>query len=104
MLDDARLGSDNPKQRITTGLAAAIGRADIRHDCIEERRERLKRLVAGVESILFSEVIEVEGEVVFAKACALGLERIVSKRAGSLYGSGRARQWPKCKNPALQRT
>jgi ATP-dependent DNA ligase len=29
---------------------------------------------------------------VFAKACELGLEGIVSKRAGSLYRSGRSKQ------------
>jgi hypothetical protein len=38
--------------------------------------ERLKRLVAGVESILFSEAIEAEGELVFARACEMGLGKI----------------------------
>jgi bifunctional non-homologous end joining protein LigD len=36
---------------------------------------------------------------VFAHACALGLEGIVSKREGSLYKSGRSRNWLKTKNP-----
>jgi bifunctional non-homologous end joining protein LigD len=75
--------------------------ADIRHDPIEERRERLKRLVAGVESILFSEAIAAESKLVFAKACEMGLEGIVSKRAGSRYIVGTSRTWLKCKNPAL---
>jgi ATP-dependent DNA ligase len=48
--------------------------ADIRRDRIEERRERLKRLVEG---ILFSEAIAAEGAVAFAKACEMGLEGIV---------------------------
>jgi ATP-dependent DNA ligase len=30
---------------------------------------------------------------VFAKACELGLESIVSKRAGSLYKNGKSRNW-----------
>jgi bifunctional non-homologous end joining protein LigD len=77
---------------------------DIRNDRIEERRDRLKRLVAGVESILFSEAIAAEGAVVFAKACEMGLEGIVSKRAGSRYVAGTSRTWLKCKNPAFQRT
>ena len=64
---------------------------------------RLYDLVAGVENILFSEAIEVEGALVFAKACEMGLEGIVSKRAGSLYRSGNGRQWLKCKNPAFVR-
>jgi hypothetical protein len=40
---------------------------------------------------------------VFAKACELGLEGIVSKRAGSRYSSGNSRQWLKSKNPAFHR-
>jgi ATP-dependent DNA ligase len=45
-----------------------------------------------------------EGAAVFAKACELGLEGIVSKRAGSFYKSGRSRNWLKTKNPNLVRT
>jgi bifunctional non-homologous end joining protein LigD len=37
---------------------------------------------------------------VFKHACALGCEGIVSKRLGSAYRSGRARDWIKVKNPA----
>jgi ATP-dependent DNA ligase len=33
-------------------------------------------------------------------ACRLGREGIVSKPLGSLYRSGRSRQWIKVKNPA----
>ena len=57
------------------------------------------RLVDGVSAILFSEAIAAEGEVVFAKACELGLEGIVSKRAGSFYRSGRSRNRLKTRNP-----
>jgi ATP-dependent DNA ligase len=39
------------------------------------------------------------GAVVFAKACELGLEGIVSKWAGSFYRAGRSRDWLKTKNP-----
>jgi hypothetical protein len=38
---------------------------------------------------------------VFAKACKLGLEGIVAKRAGSGYRSGNRRQWLKSKNRRL---
>jgi bifunctional non-homologous end joining protein LigD len=40
-----------------------------------------------------------EGALVFAKACKLGLEGIVSKRAGSSYTDGPSRNWLKTKNP-----
>jgi bifunctional non-homologous end joining protein LigD len=45
-----------------------------------------------------------EGAVVFANACELGLEGIVSKREGSFYRSGRSRNWLKMKNPDFVRT
>jgi hypothetical protein len=50
---------------------------------IEERRSAPLRLFVGVEGIVFSETLAVERAVVFAKACELGREGIVSKRAGS---------------------
>ena len=61
-------------------------------------------LVDGVSGILFSEALAAEGEVVFAKACELGLEGIVSKREASFYKSGRSRNWLKTKNPDFVRT
>ena len=74
---------------------------DLRKDALEARRARLEPLVADADAILFSEAIEAEGALVFAKACELGLEGIVSKRLGGLYWSGRCRNWPKIKNPAF---
>jgi bifunctional non-homologous end joining protein LigD len=41
-----------------------------------------------------------DGTAIFAHACKLGCEGIVSKRLGSTYRSGRSRQWVKIKNPA----
>ena len=58
---------------------------------------------ASADGVLFSEAIEAEGDLVFAKACEMGLEGIVSKRAGSLYRSGRSRNWLKTRNPAFVR-
>jgi bifunctional non-homologous end joining protein LigD len=70
---------------------------------IEAPREALMRLVDGVDGILFSEALA-EGAIVFVKACELGLEGVVSKRAGSLYRSGKSRNWLKTKNPNFART
>jgi bifunctional non-homologous end joining protein LigD len=53
---------------------------------------------------MFSEPIEAEGAIVFAKACELGLEGIVSKWAGSLYLGGQRRSWLMTKNPKFVRT
>ena len=73
---------------------------DFRQRPIEERRAALSPLVGG---ILFSDALVAEGALVFAKACEMGLEGIVSKRAGSRYSSGNSRQWLKSKNPEFVR-
>jgi putative ABC transport system substrate-binding protein len=46
--------------------------------------------------------IEGDGPTLFAHACKMGLEGIVSKRKGSPYRSGRSRDWLKCKSPASE--
>ena len=48
----------------------------------------------------FNEHIEGDGPTVFAHACKLGLEGIVSKRKDSAYRSGRSPDWLKMKNPS----
>jgi bifunctional non-homologous end joining protein LigD len=53
---------------------------------------------------VFSEALAAEGAFVLAKACGLGLEGIVSKRAGSFYKSGKSRNWLKTINPKFVRT
>jgi hypothetical protein len=50
--------------------------------------------------ILFNESLAEEGAVVFSKARELGLEGIVSKRAGSLHLSGPSHSWLKTKTAA----
>ena len=56
-----------------------------------------------MDCILFSDALVAEGALMFAKACELGPEGIVSKRPGSRYLSGTSRQWLKSKNPAFVR-
>jgi ATP-dependent DNA ligase len=56
--------------------------------------------------IWFNDHIEGDGPTVFAHACKMGLEGIVSKRKGSMYRSGRSPDWLKMKNsaaPAVKR-
>jgi bifunctional non-homologous end joining protein LigD len=76
---------------------------DIRSQRLEDRRAELERVVRDAVAILFSEPIAAEGALVFEKACEMGLEGIISKRVGSIYWSGRARNWTKAKNPDFQR-
>jgi bifunctional non-homologous end joining protein LigD len=50
--------------------------------------------------VRFNEHLTHDGNVVFRHACKIGLEGIVSKRLGSIYRSGRCKDWIKFKNPA----
>jgi hypothetical protein len=49
---------------------------------------------------LWRGALEGDGPTVFAYACKMGLEGIVSKRKNSPYRSGRSPDWLKMKNPA----
>jgi bifunctional non-homologous end joining protein LigD len=53
---------------------------------LERRREALMWLIVKRrgDGIVYSDALEADGALVFAKACEMGLEGIVSKRAGSL--------------------
>jgi ATP-dependent DNA ligase len=67
---------------------------------LEERKARLADLIGMVEptaAIHLCEAIAGDGAKIFAAAEAMGLEGIVSKRAGSRYASGRSRVWLKTK-------
>jgi bifunctional non-homologous end joining protein LigD len=73
---------------------------DLRRDPLEVRKATLASIVAKASpGIRFNEHIEGDGPTVFAHACKLGLEGIVSKRKDSPYRSGRSPDWLKMKNP-----
>jgi bifunctional non-homologous end joining protein LigD len=74
---------------------------DLRRDPLEVRKATLASIVAKARpGIRFNEHIDGDGPTIFAHACKMGLEGIVSKRNGSPYRSGRSRDWLKMKNPA----
>ena len=63
---------------------------DLRRDPLEVRKATFASIVAKASpGIRFNEHLEGDGPTVFAHACKLGLEGIVSKRMDSLYRSGR---------------
>jgi bifunctional non-homologous end joining protein LigD len=73
---------------------------DWREHPLEKRKAKLQRLVIESHGIRYSEHLEGDGVIVFAHACKLGLEGIVSKRRDLPYSSGRSRSWVKMRNPA----
>jgi bifunctional non-homologous end joining protein LigD len=74
---------------------------DLRRDPLQVRKATLASILAKARpGIRFNEHIEGDGPTVFAHACKMGLEGIVSKRKDSAYRSGRSPDWLKMKNPA----
>jgi bifunctional non-homologous end joining protein LigD len=73
---------------------------DLRPAPLENRKGKLERLLARSNGIRFSEHLDGDGATIFAYACKLGLEGIVSKRRDLPYRSGRSKAWVKVKNPA----
>jgi bifunctional non-homologous end joining protein LigD len=64
--------------------------SDLRREPIEVRKATLASILRKVrQDVRFNEHLEhASGPLVFAHACKLGLEGIVSKRLGSRYRSG----------------
>jgi bifunctional non-homologous end joining protein LigD len=67
---------------------------DLRKVPLIERKTHLKKLIAGT-AIQFSESFEIDGAEMFAHACGIGLEGVVSKVRDSRYASGRGNDWVK---------
>jgi bifunctional non-homologous end joining protein LigD len=72
---------------------------DLRPLSVEQRKDRLRQLLQGCPTgIHFNEHIAGDGAEVFAHACKLGFEGIVSKDRACPYGSGPSKTWLKIKN------
>ena len=80
---------------------------DMRRDPLEVRKATLRSMLAKAGlGLRFNEHLEGDGPTVFAHACKMRLEGIVSKRKDSMYRSGRSPDWLKMKNsvaPAVKR-
>lgn len=75
-----------------------LDREDLRALPLDERKEKLKSLLEGIRApLLYSDHIRGEAKIVFARACDLKLEGIVSKNRNDRYRSGRTRSWLKVK-------
>jgi ATP-dependent DNA ligase len=77
---------------------------DLRRDPLDVRKATLASVLRrAAPGLRLNEHIEDDGPTVFAHACKLGLEGIVSKRRDSGYRSGRSPHWIKSKNPMRPR-
>jgi bifunctional non-homologous end joining protein LigD len=76
---------------------------DLRREPLITRKATLASVVSrAAPGIRLNEHFEHDGPSVFAHACKLGLEGIVSKRKDSRYRSGRSSDWLKMKNHASE--
>jgi bifunctional non-homologous end joining protein LigD len=74
---------------------------DLRYLPFLDRKAALARLLGGIKAgVLLNEHVGENGPAVFAYACRLGAEGIVSKRVDSNYQSGPCRVCIKIRNPA----
>jgi bifunctional non-homologous end joining protein LigD len=74
---------------------------DVRNEPWSQRNKMLFKLLKRSHGgLLYSEpILNADGPTIYAHACKLGLEGIVSKRIDAPYRSGRVRTWVKTKNP-----
>jgi bifunctional non-homologous end joining protein LigD len=76
------------------------GGVDLRGAALDERKERLAKLLRGKRGgsrLRYVEHFEADGAAVLESACRAGLEGIVSKRLDAPYASGRGDAWTKAK-------
>ena len=77
---------------------------DYRQEPLLKRKDRLRKILSG--RIEFVDHLAGNGAQIFAHACAMGLEGIVSKRVDAPYKPGPSKHWVKTKNrecPAMIR-
>jgi bifunctional non-homologous end joining protein LigD len=75
-----------------------LGGADVRSRSLLARKSLLKKaLKQARDPLRYSDHIVGRGEAFLARACSLGLEGIISKRAAAPYSAGRGRDWLKVK-------
>jgi bifunctional non-homologous end joining protein LigD len=96
----SRLGSRRHRDLYAFDLIDHDG-DDMRNRPFLDRKAALARLLRNTETgILLNEHLAEAGPIVFAHACRLGAEGIVSKKVDSTYRSGRCPVWIKVRNPA----
>jgi bifunctional non-homologous end joining protein LigD len=93
VLQNELKGSSKNTVLVAFDLLYLNGR-DIRKLPLLQRKTELKKIIAGTD-IQFSESFEIDAQAMFAHACKLGLEGVVSKVRDSVYPTGRSNDWVK---------
>jgi bifunctional non-homologous end joining protein LigD len=94
----AELGGRSRRLRLQAFDLLALDGKDLRSLPLLERKARLQALLVGAPpSIAYVDHMTGDGARILAHACRMGIEGIISKRAGSPYRSGRSTAWVKTK-------
>ncbi len=78
---------------------------NLRQEPLVERKKILAQMLGSLgeqETVRYGQHLETEGDPIFKEACKMGAEGIISKRADSVYTSGRTKSWIKIKCVRLQ--
>ncbi len=93
VLQNELKGSSDKIVLVAFDLLYLDGR-DLRKLPLWQRKATLKKIVGGTD-VQFSESFEIEGAEMFAHACKLGMEGVVSKVRDATYPKGRSNDWVK---------
>ncbi len=93
VLQNELKGSSRKIVMVAFDLIYLNGR-DLRRLPLFQRKAELRKIVAGTD-VQFSESFEIDGQAMFAHACKVGLEGVVSKVRDSVYPTGRSSDWVK---------
>ena len=98
--DKLRHRSHDPEVFLVAFDLLELDGNDLRREPFDVHKQTLTSLLRGsLPGVQFNPHLTHRGDIVFAHACKMGLEGIVSKRLGSHYRSGRSPDWLKFKNP-----
>lgn len=90
-------GTDDELTYFAFDLMSLDGKS-LQRTPLSERKSDLRGLLPKSDAVIrFSDHVTGTGDGIIAKACALGLEGIVSKKAKAPYRSGRSTAWIKSK-------
>ena len=97
-MQDAMSRTDDSKVVLFAFDLLELDGKDLRKLPLVERKAALRSLLSRApQRLRYSEHLEMDGATMLAKACAMGLEGIISKRADAPYRAGRNMDWQKSK-------
>jgi bifunctional non-homologous end joining protein LigD len=97
-MQDALSRTDDSKIMFFAFDLLELDGADLRKRPLVDRKAALRKLLSrGPSRLRYSEHLDTDGAAMLKRACEMGLEGIISKRADAPYRAGRNMDWQKSK-------